>query len=350
MKHKRLSLFLLPFLLSGCFLSMTSPSKSDKAASSIRTSSTKKQGSASKSSSNYRTSSSYFRMRSVEFYLFEDRIYDSFFVPVGGRVGRPEDPFVPGYEFFGWFADERHTEPFDFNEGIYQDVRIYADLRPSDFEYYVLGDLKAPGIQRDRVLNDMPAYLMDEITDSSYFARLNFIHLLEDEEIYVVGIGSLTGKIYDLGEISGVLWRGYYAVNLGENDVTMELDHYDRVNIDLLEGGPHGAFRGAMSYERTDDDHNSYYLIENFQVHEGDIIYPSMSYESIPDSAFSVLCDLLGLDNIGNYVHFVPLEDNNYGEYFALEFLTDAVYNIEFRIVDNASPDSNTAFIFTRLG
>ena len=47
-------------------------------------------------------------------------------VVVGAMVFKPLDPVKTGYTFRGWFIDENHTTPFDFDKPISTNMTIYA--------------------------------------------------------------------------------------------------------------------------------------------------------------------------------------------------------------------------------
>ena len=44
----------------------------------------------------------------------------------GGTVTPPDDPKADGYRFEGWYTQENGGEPFDFNQEITEDVKVYA--------------------------------------------------------------------------------------------------------------------------------------------------------------------------------------------------------------------------------
>ena len=41
-------------------------------------------------------------------------------------VNKPTDPIAKGYQFDGWYTQENGGEPFDFNQEITEDVKVYA--------------------------------------------------------------------------------------------------------------------------------------------------------------------------------------------------------------------------------
>ena len=44
----------------------------------------------------------------------------------GEKVSPPEDFERPGYVFKGWYLEREYINLFDFNDGIYDDISIYA--------------------------------------------------------------------------------------------------------------------------------------------------------------------------------------------------------------------------------
>ena len=64
----------------------------------------------------------------------------------GETVTPPDDPKADGYRFEGWYTQENGGEPFDFNQEITEDVKVYAhwrEVKPDHTVYFDCGNQAA---------------------------------------------------------------------------------------------------------------------------------------------------------------------------------------------------------------
>ena len=47
-------------------------------------------------------------------------------VLVGEKLLKPDNPTAIGYIFEGWYADEKYSQLFDFNNVVEKDITLYA--------------------------------------------------------------------------------------------------------------------------------------------------------------------------------------------------------------------------------
>jgi len=62
----------------------------------------------------------------VQFISNCDTTYEDIIVLVSQKIAKVVDPVKIGYTFEGWFLDEEFTIPFDFNQPIYSNTKLYA--------------------------------------------------------------------------------------------------------------------------------------------------------------------------------------------------------------------------------
>ena len=351
MKHKTLPLLFVPFLLSSCLLSIgTPPANSEEPANGVSSSSKGTVSSRSKTdkpSSLPVTSRADTQLINVEFMLNSDDVYLTVQMSAGEYVGRPGDPFLDDYDFIDWFQDAGHNVLFDFNAPVYSSCKVYAKFTPTTYTYYVVGNFVSPGREKDGTVDGQDVYFMGDphSGDDRYVAALYGFHLNEYEVFSVLRKGT-NGSSYLASTSMAAPWRGYYDLFFDGRDALWRLDHYDGVQVDLLSGGPGGASVGSM-YFLNKDNHYDYYRIDRLSVQRGDVIYPSISYESTPDDHFSIVCNLLGPQGEPtDLVRFVDRTGSDGGTYFALEFAENSTYRITFRILADGLYDTSTAFVF----
>ena len=55
-----------------------------------------------------------------------DEVYDTQTANEGDSITKPADPTKEGYTFDGWYKDAEFTEPYDFENGVTENVELYA--------------------------------------------------------------------------------------------------------------------------------------------------------------------------------------------------------------------------------